>query len=202
MGFISKGYPWASTMLLARPETKENTMRIATWPALTAALSFASASLAGAAASADGTTDADKALVREVTESVFNRHDFSKLESSMAEGYVQHNPLVPQGRAGFRGYMEATFAAVPDWHYELRKISAEGDLVWTYGAYAGTPQAQWGRVPPTGKSFSMDGADIWQIKDGRIVEHWDVLDTNGMLRQLGLTPQPHAPSQPNATPAR
>lgn len=115
---------------------------------------------------------------------------------------MQHNPLVPQGRTGFRGYMEATFAAVPDWHYELRMISAEGDLVWTYGAYAGTPQRQWGRVPPTGKSFSMDAADIWQIKDGRIVEHWDVLDVNGMLRQLGLTPQPGAASPPNATPAR
>ena len=173
----------------------ENTIRFGSRAALIA-IFLASASPAGAAAAAGGAADANKALVRKVIEDVFNRHDFGTLESAMAEGYVQHNPLVPQGRAGFRRYMEATFAAVPDWHYKLRLISAEGDLVWTYGAYAGTPEGQWGRVPPTGKSFSMDAADIWQIKDGRIVEHWDVLDINGMLRQLGLTPQP------NATPAR
>ncbi len=171
-------------------------MRVTLRSAIVAALIFASMGLVPELASAQNAAK-NKALVQGMMDEVFNRHDLSKIDNAMAEGYVQHNPFVPQGRAGFRGYMQATFAAVPDWRFELRKISAEGDLVWTYGSYSGTPKSQWGQIPPTGKSFNMDAADLWRIKDGYIVEHWDVLDVNGMLRQLGLLPPLGARAQPS-----
>ena len=165
-------------------------MRIVVPAALAAALVIVGASPAGAAS---GSPKENKALVQGMMEEVFNRHDLSAPERVMAEGYIQHNPAVPQGRNGFRAYMQATFASVPDWHYQLRKISADGDLVWTYGTYGGTQQGDWGRIPATGRSFAMEAADIWRIEDGRIVEHWDVLDINGMMRQLGVLPPIDAP---------
>jgi predicted SnoaL-like aldol condensation-catalyzing enzyme len=142
----------------------------------------------------------NKAIVQEMMDRVFNRHDFSQLDQVMAPDYVQHNPIVGKDRAGFRNYVQGSITAVPDWHFDLKLISAEGDMVWTYGAYGGTPQQQWGPIPPTGKPFILVAADLWRMKDGKIVEHWDVLDISGMMRQLGLLPapgtRPAAPSVP------
>ena len=155
--------------------------------ALATTLSLGLLSLMPHSASAQNAAE-NKALVQEMMEAVFNRHDLGKIDKVVADDYLQHNPLVPPGRAGLRSYMQATLAAVPDWHFELVKISAEGDMVWTYGAYIGTPTSQWGPIPPTGKPFKLVAADLWRVKDGKIVAHWDVLDIQGMLRQLGMIP--------------
>ena len=40
-------------------------------------------------------------------------------------------------------------------------------------------------VAPTGKTVQIDLIDIVRIADGRIVEHWNVVDQLGLLRQLG-----------------
>jgi len=121
-----------------------------------------------------------------VGNTVFNQHDFSVLETYMKEDYIQHNPLVPQGRDGFRKFFEAAFQAVPDWKYTPKKIAAEGDHVWAYGTYAGTQKAEWLGIPATGKSFAFDAVDIFRLEGGKLAEHWDVMDVYGLFRQLGV----------------
>ena len=65
----------------------------------------------GAASLAQANEAENKEIVGLVGDSVFNKHDFSLLEQYMTEGYIQHNPLVPQGREGFRQFFEAPFSA-------------------------------------------------------------------------------------------
>jgi predicted ester cyclase len=45
-------------------------------------------------------------------------------------------------------------------------------------------------LPPTGKSYTIQGVDIHQLRDGRMAEHWDVVDMYGFLIQLGVVPAP------------
>jgi ketosteroid isomerase-like protein len=83
--------------------------------------------LASGAGVAATTPDQNKQLVGAFGEVVFARKDLSALPQFMRDDYIQHNPLVPQGRDGFRTFFEGTFAAIPDWRYSLKQIVAEGD---------------------------------------------------------------------------
>ncbi len=130
----------------------------------------------------------NKELVGRVGDAVFNRHDLSVLDRHVREDYIQHNPLVPQGREGFRRFFADAFRAVPDWRHETRMATAEGDLVWVYGTYRGTQTGEWLGIPATGKAFAMDAVDIFRVEGGQLAEHWDVMDVHALFKQLGVIP--------------
>ena len=51
-----------------------------------------------------------------------------------------------------------------------------------------TDQTPQGEVPPTGKEVHLDLIDIVRVSDGRIVEHWNIVDSFGLMQQLGAIP--------------
>jgi steroid delta-isomerase-like uncharacterized protein len=127
-----------------------------------------------------------KAVLAEFGETVFGNKDFSRLNELMREDYIQHNPLVAQGRKGFQDFFEAWFKASPDFKYELKQIVSEGDKVWAYGTYSGTHHGDWLGIPATGKTYKFDAVDIFRVQDGKLAEHWDVLDVHSLFKQLGV----------------
>jgi steroid delta-isomerase-like uncharacterized protein len=131
-------------------------------------------------------SQANKQILADFGEEVFGRKDLSNLNSHMQEGYIQHNPLVLQGAAGFKAFFADWFKAVPDWNYTLTKIVSEGDTVWAYGTYSGTQKGDWLGIPATNKPYSIHAVDIFRIENGKLAEHWDVLDTYGLFKQLGV----------------
>ena len=133
---------------------------------------------------ADAKPKDPKTLMAEFGQTIFEKKDFSKLNELMHEDYIQHNPLVPQGSAGFQSFFEAWFKASPDFKYQLKQIVADGDRVWAYGTYSGTHNAEWLGIPATGKPYKFDAVDIFRIEDGRLAEHWDVLDVYSLFKQL------------------
>lgn len=137
-------------------------------------------------AMAQNTLQENKQLLANFGAEVFDKKELSSLHSYMHEGYIQHNPLVPQGLTGFKQFFADWFNAVPDWNYSLTKIVAEGDTVWAYGTYSGTQQGDWLGIPATNKSYSIAAVDIFRIQDGKLAEHWDVIDVYGLFKQLGV----------------
>lgn len=135
---------------------------------------------------AQDATQQNKQLLAEFGAEVFGKKDLSNLYIYMHEGYIQHNPIVPQGLAGFKQFFSDWFAAVPDWNYTLNKIVAEGDTVWAYGTYSGTQQGDWLGIPATNKSYQINAVDIFRIENGKLAEHWDVIDIYGLFKQLGV----------------
>ena len=94
-----------------------------------------------------------------VTELFVNR-DTSAVERYWSDSYLQHNPGIPDGRADLAGLV----AELPDdFRYEPGLVVAEGDYVMIHGRYTG-----WGPEP-------IVGVDIFRIADGKLAEHWDVL---------------------------
>lgn len=128
----------------------------------------------------------NKKLLEDFCAAVFVNHDLSNLDHYMKDGYIQHNPDVPQGKAGFREFFEITFKAMPDFRYILKDIVADGDRVWMYSTTTGTHNGgEWLGMQPTGKRLSFDVVDLFRIEDGKLAEHWDVADTLTLFTQIG-----------------
>jgi predicted SnoaL-like aldol condensation-catalyzing enzyme len=102
----------------------------------------------------------NKALVLEAMTSLFQRHDASAVERLYDVNYVQHNPNIPQGRDALRNIVASLS---PDVFYEPGLIVAEGAFVAIHGRIRG-----WSDKPQV-------VVDLFRIEDGRLAEHWDVL---------------------------
>ncbi len=81
-----------------------------------------------------------------------------------ADGYVQHNPHAPAGAEESTRYLAGFLARFPDLVLDVRRVIAEDDLVCTHGLIRLTPESRGSAV-----------ADVVRVRDGRIVEHWDVI---------------------------
>jgi predicted SnoaL-like aldol condensation-catalyzing enzyme len=135
-----------------------------------AALAVVACLVAGAEA-APSQTERNKAVVLEFWRVVFEAQNVEAAKSYLAEDYIQHNPLVKTGRAGFVEFFGKIWKQPRPVEARLRKppelIIAEGDLVTLV----------WKRqLPePTDKTKTYEAFwfDVLRVKDGKLVEHWD-----------------------------
>jgi predicted SnoaL-like aldol condensation-catalyzing enzyme len=72
----------------------------------------------------------NRKVVEEFLTAAFINHDLSDLGRFLTDEYIQHNPDVAQGRAGFEAFFMTTFKAMPDFRYTIKQIVADGDRVW------------------------------------------------------------------------
>lgn len=131
--------------------------------ALTLALS--TQLFAGQAAPRDLTQEeANRTLVLAFYEQFFNQHNISEAAKVLTDDYRQHNPHVPDGKAPMVGYFSEFFKANPDARGKVVRSATDGDLVYLH-------------VHSTDNKTDRGTAlvDIFRVKDGRIVEHWDVI---------------------------
>jgi len=131
----------------------------------------------------------NKKLIETLCMTVFQKHDFSRLDEIMRDDYIQHNEDTPQGKAGFIKFFEQMFEAMPDFNYTIKKIVAEGDTVMMYSTTTATHSREWLGNPPTGNKLNFDVVDIFRIENGKIAEHWDVADTLKLFTQVGKIKQ-------------
>ena len=136
------------------------------------------------------TTDleANKNLVRSFV-GAWNDRDFDRFDTLMAEGatLAVSGMRFPCDPKGTRAIAEEWTSAFPDWHFELRALIAEDDLVVAHMPYRGTFTHPVSGVAPTGRSADVDEIVIFRIVDGKVAEAWEVYDEAGMWRQLGVT---------------
>jgi len=130
--------------------------------------------------------ETNKGVIAAFAEAVLVKKDLSAVDRYMRPDYIQHNPLVKQGAGGFREFFADWFTCVPDWRCTVKKIVSEGDEVWVYGTYAGTLKKDWLGITASGQQYSIDAVDIFRIQDGKLAEHWDVMDIYGLFKQLGV----------------
>ena len=105
-------------------------------------------------------TDSNKSLVLEGIKGVFIDRDPTILDRLFSNDYRQHNPQIPNVTPAIK----ALLAKLPaNFKYEHGLVVAEGDYVTIHGRYVG-----WGPKP-------MVAVDIFRVANGKIAEHWDVL---------------------------
>lgn len=103
----------------------------------------------------DQRSEENKAIVLRLYDA-FNAGDADALDTLLAEDLINHNPWMPDGRAA----AQAALRQLGSMQVELHRIVADGDLVAIFGHY---------KTPAEGA-----GMDFYKVKNGQIVEHWDV----------------------------
>jgi predicted SnoaL-like aldol condensation-catalyzing enzyme len=103
----------------------------------------------------------NKALVLEAFDTLFNKRDYAAAERYWSPNYIQHSAHIAPGRDGLFNLTRSIPATLK---YEHGAIVAEGDFVIVHGRFSGI-----------GLPVNWIAADILRIKDGILVEHWDVI---------------------------
>jgi len=138
-------------------------------------------------------TEETPATVAHAFAGFMNSHDPDGVGAFVAEGYVNHNLFVDDGREANRAFWAQWFAAFPDSEVSLDDVVVElgrqdGDRVVGRFTYQATFLGPFMGLPPTGGRVVMHSIDIWRVVDGMAVEHWDQLDTQDFMAQLSGAP--------------
>jgi predicted SnoaL-like aldol condensation-catalyzing enzyme len=111
----------------------------------------------------------NKTVVLQAFELLFNKRDYAAAEKFWSTHYIQHSAHIAPGREGL---FDLTESLPPTLKYEPGTIVAEGDFVIVHGRFSGF-----------GAPANWIAADILRIKDGILIEHWDVIQDEATQEQ-------------------
>ncbi|MDX3116575.1 nuclear transport factor 2 family protein [Streptomyces scabiei] len=104
----------------------------------------------------------NKKIVTDYVERLLVNQDLSAIDAYMSPEHHEHNPGVPAGAAELKAGLRAYTEEYPELKISLKRVIGEGDLVAAHLHVVNTPGER-------GKSV----IDLFRVRDGKIVEHWD-----------------------------
>lgn len=139
--------------------------------------------------------EANKELIRHVITEGVNTGDLEVFGNMLASDYSRHSQATSEmpeirGVEAMLAFLQAQYAAFPDYHEEIDLMIAEGDKVAYITTGTGTHMGPLGDIPPTGKKMEIVNFVVQRIQNGRIAETWIGWDNMAALSQLGLFPPP------------
>jgi predicted SnoaL-like aldol condensation-catalyzing enzyme len=105
--------------------------------------------------------DKNRTLALEAFDALFNERNYEKAAMHWSPDYIQHSAYISAGRDGLFDLAKGLPSAA---RYENAVAVAQGDYVILHGRFSGT-----------GLPRNWVVADIVLMKDGLLIEHWDVI---------------------------
>ena len=139
-------------------------------------------------------SDTNKARVGEFLARVLTGGDIDATGDYFAVDMVEEMPFPGQG-PGLDGLKETLIrirSAFPDSRWTVEEQIAEGDTVVTRFVWSATHQGDFLGIPPTQRPISVWGMVIDRFSGDKIVSTRILMDTFGMMMQLGVIPAPAA----------
>jgi predicted SnoaL-like aldol condensation-catalyzing enzyme len=95
---------------------------------------------------------------------VLNPMDSSAVDRFIAEDYIQHNQSVEPGREPLKAFLDLIRTQTPEAVHDVKRAFVDGDHVTVHYHVRRWPgDLGWAVI------------DIFRIEDGRVKEHWDVM---------------------------
>ncbi|MGB7063071.1 MAG: ester cyclase [Candidatus Zixiibacteriota bacterium] len=140
-------------------------------------------------------TEENKAIIRRWIEEAWNKGNTDIANEIYASDFtakdVEDPARILRGPEGIKQSVVETRAALPDIHFTIDHLIAEGDLVVGAFTIRGTHKGVLAGIAPTGKQVIFSAVDIWRFDGGKIVERCSAsVDRLGLMQQLGFVPQP------------
>ncbi len=155
--------------------------------ALTSVLLVAAFSLSAAYAQ-ESSTDANRQLVIAFIDQVFNAGDVAAADQFVTPEYIQNTPGVPSGSQALQGMVAGLHTAFPDIQYTVYEMAAEGDYVAARLVISGTQEGDFMGIQATGNRVAAQSINFWRVEEGKLAEHWEVIDQLSFFQQLGIIP--------------
>lgn len=129
-------------------------------------------------------------VVRRFAQNVLNAHDPAAADALVAQDFLEHDPLPGQagGRAGLQQWLSSWFAAFPDLAWTNEQHISDGEHAVTRFFWTGTHQQEFMGIPATGRQVNVHGVVIDRVVAGQMTESRILMDSLGMLQQLGVVP--------------
>jgi predicted SnoaL-like aldol condensation-catalyzing enzyme len=125
---------------------------------------FAAAIVLAAAPALAQQADANKRAVIEFYDLAINKKDFAAASKYLGPRYIQHNPVAADGPEGLKAFIEFLRAKFPESRSEVKRAWVDGDYVILHVHSVREPGTR-------GRAI----VDIFRLENGKIVEHWDVI---------------------------
>jgi predicted SnoaL-like aldol condensation-catalyzing enzyme len=122
-------------------------------------------------------TERNRALMTVFAQKFYGERDVrGAFEAYVAADYIQHNPGIADGRDAAIKALEPLFSR-PGAQFDVKRIIVDGDMAVIHLRGRSSPSERGGAV-----------ADIYRLKDGKIVEHWDVIQP---IAETTISPHPY-----------
>jgi steroid delta-isomerase-like uncharacterized protein len=134
-------------------------------------------------------SDENKAIATRFFAEMCNGRKLEVADELFAAGHTYHDPSSPgvgAGPAGMKEFVAIYHRGYPDAHWTIDAMYAAGDTVITRWTGRGKQNGELPGIAATGKSVATSGVWIHRIAGSKIAESWNVWDTLGMLKQLGV----------------
>lgn len=106
---------------------------------------------------------ANEKLVVKFYQELFGDKDVSAIDRYLTKDYIQHNPSVPDGRAPMKAAVTQWFSGAAKEKVDIPHVASQNGIVFLH--VRGKNQ--------TGGVQAI--VDIFRVKNGKIAEHWDVI---------------------------
>lgn len=94
----------------------------------------------------------------------FSTSTILPIDSLTSPKYIQHSPGFTDGREAFKAGVQGFLKEFPESRAEIKHIGADGDLVFIHN-----------HITLKAGDRGQAAVDIFRVKDGKIAEHWDVI---------------------------
>jgi steroid delta-isomerase-like uncharacterized protein len=132
------------------------------------------------------------AVVRRFVEEVITQGDIDSASQFVWEDVVEQVPLPGQGPGlkGLQDVLRGMRSGFPDLNFAIKEQIAEGDKVASRFEWTGTHRGEFLGVPATGRPVRVWGIVIDRLEEGRIKDTRIIMDSLGLMMQLGVIPPP------------
>jgi len=137
-------------------------------------------------------TEVNKTIVRRFAQ-VWGNGNLDIIDELAVPTLLVKYPIIPQvikGKEAFKKLLLGFRSAFPDADIDTGEEIAEGNKVVISWSFSGTHRGTFMGIPPTGKKVKWTGISIYQIVDGKVIEEKGEEDALGLMRQIGIVPQP------------
>ena len=123
---------------------------------------------------------------------VINRQNLDAIDKMVSENFIEHVPFPGQGpgREGLKFAIGSMHTGFPDMNWTMQEQIAEDEKVVSRFIWEGTHKGEFMGIPPTNKKVEVWGMVIDVVRDGLFSESRIIMDTVGLLQQLGAMPEP------------
>jgi steroid delta-isomerase-like uncharacterized protein len=134
-------------------------------------------------------------IVRGFVDEVITRGNIEAAAHYVWEDVVEQVPFPGQGPGldGLKDILRAIRTGFPDIVFSIQEQISEDNRVVSRFEWIGTHNGEFLGIPATGRSVRVWGIVIDRLKDGRIKDTRIIMDTIGLMGQLGVLPSPPKP---------